>query len=171
MHQERSAGQENRDKNQVVTEELCLLLGLDPGLPLFATLNNAWKLDSEDADFVDAIHTNAGVFGKIENLGHVDFFINGGSFLPACAQHRNPTLCSHLLVTIYFSESIDTELGFWGSPCSSIWYLLVGWCSDINIPEDQKLLMGELCSQDGRGIFYLRTSDTAPYALGERNSY
>jgi hypothetical protein len=58
-------------------------------LPLFATLSDAWKLDSGDADFVDVIHTNGGVFGKIEAAGHADFFVNGGSFQPACAGHRS----------------------------------------------------------------------------------
>jgi hypothetical protein len=65
----------------------CLVIGLDPALPLFATLSDAWKLDSGDADFVDVIHTNGGIFGKIEAAGHADFFVNGGSFQPACAGH------------------------------------------------------------------------------------
>jgi hypothetical protein len=67
----------------------CVDVGLDPALPLFATLNDDWKLDSGDADFVDVIHTNGGVFGKIEAAGHADFFVNGGSFQPACAGDRS----------------------------------------------------------------------------------
>lgn len=59
-------------------------LGLDPALPLFATLNDQWKLDPSDAEFVDVIHTGAGYFGKIEATGHVDFYVNGGYIQPAC---------------------------------------------------------------------------------------
>lgn len=59
-------------------------LALDPALPFFATLNNDWKLDPKDAGFVDVIHTSAGVFGKIESLGHIDFYVNGGSLQPHC---------------------------------------------------------------------------------------
>lgn len=58
--------------------------GLDPALPFFASLRNSWKLDKEDADFVDVIHTNSGIFGKIEATGHVDFYVNGGFSQPAC---------------------------------------------------------------------------------------
>lgn len=63
---------------------VCHLTGLDPALPFFATLKDEWKLDPGDASFVDVIHTSAGVFGKIEALGHVDFYVNGGSLQPDC---------------------------------------------------------------------------------------
>jgi hypothetical protein len=77
-------------------------------LPLFATLKDAWKLDPEDADFVDVIHTNVGVFGKIEVGGHADFFVNGGSIQPTCAgdisefhltnEVHETESCRHLIV-------------------------------------------------------------------------
>lgn len=60
------------------------LKGLDPALPFFASLGTEMKLDKEDGDFVDVIHTNVGVFGKIEPTGHVDFYMNGGFSQPAC---------------------------------------------------------------------------------------
>ncbi|KXJ70518.1 hypothetical protein RP20_CCG023284, partial [Aedes albopictus] len=60
------------------------ITGLDPALPFFATARQQWKLDLTDADFVDVIHTNAGVFGKIETCGHVDFYMNGGQTQPMC---------------------------------------------------------------------------------------
>ncbi|XP_055589568.1 pancreatic lipase-related protein 2-like [Uranotaenia lowii] len=60
------------------------ITGLDPALPFFATARQQWKLDLTDADFVDVIHTNAGVYGKIETCGHVDFYMNGGQAQPMC---------------------------------------------------------------------------------------
>jgi Lipase len=60
------------------------ITGLDPAMPFFATVRAKWKLDPSDADFVDVIHTNAGIFGKIESCGHVDFFVNGGQIQPQC---------------------------------------------------------------------------------------
>lgn len=63
-------------------------LGLDPALPFFTTINRS-KLDKSDAKFVDIIHTNAGVFGKIEASGHVDFYLNGGQSQPACHGDRS----------------------------------------------------------------------------------
>lgn len=66
-----------------------MTLGLDPALPFFTTADRHSKLDKTDAKFVDVIHTNAGVFGKIEPSGHVDFYINGGQTQPACEQHES----------------------------------------------------------------------------------
>lgn len=73
------------------TPELLIILwkfsGLDPALPLYATLSfkKEWILDADDAYFVDIIHTNAGVYGKLANTGDVDFYINGGTNQPHCA--------------------------------------------------------------------------------------
>lgn len=64
----------------------CILLGLDPAMPLFITASNDNKLDPSDAAFVDVIHSNALVQGKIERCGHVDFYMNGGILQPGCVK-------------------------------------------------------------------------------------
>lgn len=72
---------------------------LDPALPFFSLAQLHWKLDSSDGyfiakkqrkfnpiiflfcrNFVDILHTNAGVYGKLESCGHVDFYLNNGQF-------------------------------------------------------------------------------------------
>nr|CAD7394098.1 unnamed protein product [Timema cristinae] len=64
---------------------LSILSGLDPALPLFYFYNSKEnKLDSTDALFVDVVHTNAGAKGKVEQSGHVDFYVNGGATQPGC---------------------------------------------------------------------------------------
>lgn len=73
----------------VTGKGLSRITGLDPALPFFATTNKEWKLDESDADFVDVIHTNSGLFGKIERCGHVDFYINGGQYQPQCRRARS----------------------------------------------------------------------------------
>lgn len=55
-------------------------------MPLFVTADADNKLDSSDAEFVDVFHTNALVQGKIEQCGHVDFYLNGGVYQPGCLQ-------------------------------------------------------------------------------------
>jgi pancreatic lipase-related protein 2 len=60
------------------------ITGLDPAMPLFITSPIEEKLDPSDADFVDVIHTNALIQGKIEKCGHVDFYMNGGIVQPGC---------------------------------------------------------------------------------------
>lgn len=53
-------------------------------MPLFITADADNKLDKSDAEFVDVFHTNALVQGKIEQCGHVDFYLNGGVYQPGC---------------------------------------------------------------------------------------
>lgn len=52
------------------------ITGLDPAMPLFVTAEADNKLDASDAEFVDVIHTNALVQGKIERSGDVDFYVS-----------------------------------------------------------------------------------------------
>lgn len=47
-------------------------------MPLFVTATVDNKLDATDAEFVDVLHTNSLVQGKVEQCGHVDFYVNGG---------------------------------------------------------------------------------------------
>lgn len=60
------------------------ITGLDPAMPLFVTAGLNDKLDPSDAAFVDVIHTNAMVQGKLERCGHADFYMNGGIYQPGC---------------------------------------------------------------------------------------
>ncbi|KAJ3642559.1 hypothetical protein Zmor_025324 [Zophobas morio] len=137
------------------------ITGLDPALPFFATLNNDWKLDSADAQFVDVVHTSAGSFGKIEALGHVDFYMNGGVLQPSCYQAPHPPICSHVMSGIYFAESITNGKSFVGLQCDNIASYLLGLCSGRT-----KAVMGEFVDKSIRGSFYVETSNTTPFALG-----
>lgn len=55
-------------------------------MPLFMTASKENKLDESDARFVDVIHTNALLQGKIERCGHADFYMNGGIVQPGCSR-------------------------------------------------------------------------------------
>lgn len=61
------------------------ITGLDPAMPLFITAPANDKLDPTDAAYVDVIHTNALVQGKLERCGHADFYMNGGIIQPGCS--------------------------------------------------------------------------------------
>ena len=60
--------------------------GLDPAGPYFTKVDPAVRLDPSDAEYVDVIHTDAGVFGTDRtDSGHIDFFPNGGYQQPGCS--------------------------------------------------------------------------------------
>ena len=60
------------------------LSGLDPARLFFITVRTSFRLDKSDAQYVDVIHTNAGIQGTIRASGNTDFWPNGGSIQPGC---------------------------------------------------------------------------------------
>lgn len=62
--------------------------GLDPAKPGFEFLP-VKHLNTDNAEFVDVIHTAGGSLGFISSLGHADFFPNGGFVQPGCGSLSN----------------------------------------------------------------------------------
>ena len=73
------------------TNHFYWLSGLDPASLYFITDRTSFRLDESDAQYVDVIHTDAGVFGTSLASGHTDFWPNGGSSQPGCFFN-----CKHL---------------------------------------------------------------------------
>ena len=89
------------------------LSGLDPASLYFITDQTSFRLDESDAQYVDVIHTDAGVFGNSLASGHTDFWPNGGGSQPGCLlngkhlQSRdNHTIRSKYFLSFY-------EIKFW----------------------------------------------------------
>lgn len=57
---------------------------MDPAGPLFNKNPVDERLDPSDADFVDVIYSNSGVFGMKYGVGHLNFWPNGGTKQPGC---------------------------------------------------------------------------------------
>lgn len=68
----------------VKTGKVRRITGLDPAGPYFYLKGPDQRLDESDAQFVDVIHTAVGSAGHFKNMGHVDFFPNGGIYQPGC---------------------------------------------------------------------------------------
>ncbi|KAI8119938.1 hypothetical protein FF38_07176 [Lucilia cuprina] len=149
----------------LATFQLPRITGLDPAMPLFVMASEKDKLDPSDAAYVDVIHTNAMVQGKLERCGHADFYMNGGIIQPGCTRNNplNPFACSHQRATAYFLESIRSPKGFWGWACSSYIAYLLGMCPATNYLVEA----GENVKRTTRGMFLINTNDTSPFALGK----
>ncbi|XP_060524419.1 uncharacterized protein LOC132700864 [Cylas formicarius] len=108
------------------------ITGMDPAGPLFTKWPNSLKLDADDAEFVDVIHTDAGIFGYPSQIGHADFWPNRGlAPQPGCnlkeVKRRNPdavleyAFCSHWKSYQYFAESIVDPNAFYGAVNCDSW--------------------------------------------------
>uniref|UniRef100_A0A6A7G9Y3 Inactive pancreatic lipase-related protein 1-like n=1 Tax=Hirondellea gigas TaxID=1518452 RepID=A0A6A7G9Y3_9CRUS len=170
------------------------ITGLDPAGLLYYNTDAKERLDKSDAAYVDVIHTNGcrnyliwtDCFGINMNIGHTDYWPNGGLHQPACQSltrngtHRDDVNsnsnktgsasvrwsigCDHLMSHTYFLESLNysgsSEL-FLAQTCDSYDQYTTGNCSCGRVPQ----YMGYHANYRGTGNYYLNTSSTKPYAL------
>jgi hypothetical protein len=54
------------------------ILALDPAGPGFEKADSENRLRSDDAEYVECIHTNGETLGLFEPIGNVDFYPNFG---------------------------------------------------------------------------------------------
>nr|XP_034827329.1 inactive pancreatic lipase-related protein 1-like isoform X1 [Maniola hyperantus] len=158
--------------NHLKSGKLSRITALDPALPLFVTNDKKNKIDSDDAYFVDVIHTNALYKGKLEDCGHVDFYANGGLTQPGCVETENKTKssCDHDRAPQYFAESITTTKGFYATKCYSWIAYMLGWCENIDT-QDEEIIVGEYVPNNASGSYFFITNSKPPYALGPRNKH
>ncbi|CAK1590752.1 unnamed protein product [Parnassius mnemosyne] len=130
---------------------------LDPAGPCFSHVAPELRLKNTDADFVDVIHTDSGVYGLRDPIGHVDYYPNGGSQQPNCLLQT----CSHSRAWLYYAESVLENRAFPALKCKDWEAFKDGDC------EDEISYMGEGSTPETRGQFYLQTRGTLPYGLGD----
>lgn len=173
---------------------------LDPAGPRFYDAPLEERLDPSDAQFVDAIHTDAGS-GLIDGLGmrmqvgHVDFYPNGGRDQPGC--HSSPftilprigiqrvaryyITCDHFRSIEYYIESIRPMLlgpRFREPTCQLIGVACRDWetyaqgrCADCTHPGDcaamgyQSDLNMERGPSASRYEYYVKTAEDDPFCL------
>jgi len=137
------------------------ITGLDPA-GLFYRGRKAVdeKLDKEDAEFVEVIHTNMGQLGLNEVLGHSDFYPNGGRIQERCYMYSNPISmiaeqisgrCSHLIAAVYYKESIQHSNV---TACrAESWEEYRSMTRTTGCKE--RVGFGDNCPQSARGLFFL----------------
>ncbi|KAJ8710487.1 hypothetical protein PYW08_009002 [Mythimna loreyi] len=135
--------------------------GLDPAGPCFSDVNVTFRLNINDADFVDVIHTDAGVYGMDEPVGHADYYPNTGSNQPNCLPTLLLASCSHSRAWLFFAESVSNPLAFPAVRCADWDAFRNGTCNYDDIS-----LMGYAAKPGTSGIFFLQTAGEAPFGLG-----
>lgn len=141
-----------------------VIMSLDPAGPLFFFGQPHERVNYDDGEYVEVIHTNGGLLGFLEPIGQADFFPNFGSSQPGCITDITGS-CSHARAVILHAESINTR--FTGHECAGA---NGGWDSiraEQCQPTDRVAFMGGPFGHVGQqGNFYMATSDSAPFSLG-----
>lgn len=96
---------------------------MDPAGPLWNLNSN--RLRASDAVYVEAIHTNGGLFGLGIGtaIADADFFANGGNNQPGCLT----PICSHNRAWEFFGASVSYN-HLLGRKCSNMLQVTLNSC-------------------------------------------
>ncbi|EDS41787.1 pancreatic triacylglycerol lipase [Culex quinquefasciatus] len=138
------------------------IFGMDPALPLFS-LESSDRIHGSDAQYVETIHTNAGLLGFDLPLGRASFYPNGGRTQPGCGIDITGA-CAHGRAFEFLAESIISG-GFTSIPCQNYQQILENNCV-INGPS--RPMGGEPSNQvaGAQGVYTLSTRAASPFSLG-----
>ncbi|XP_052873227.1 pancreatic lipase-related protein 2-like [Anopheles cruzii] len=139
------------------------IIGLDPALPFFAG-NAPDRIMDTDARYVEIIHTNGGVLGFLDPIGHADFYPNLGRIQPGCGADVGGG-CAHGRAVHFYVESILSRHGFVGQQCQSFQNIRDGQCNPTGV---SARMGGEPPNAAGapEGIFFMQTANAFPFAEG-----
>ncbi|ODN05024.1 Lipase member H [Orchesella cincta] len=141
------------------------VFALDPALPLFGVKEDNERIDPEDGQFVNVIHTSMGTLldgglAFTEPRGHVDFYPNSGKDQPGCPGFDFGA-CSHSRSYGYLGESIGRPSAFPACKCDNWEDYDAGRCTCLD-----QAPMGWDTPRTTRGVYYLRTNANSPYGQG-----
>ncbi|XP_066930049.1 pancreatic triacylglycerol lipase-like [Clytia hemisphaerica] len=146
---------------------------LDPASPYFENKHPDRRIDPTDAEFVDVIHTDAKTlvvngFGTTQEMGHIDFFPNGGFDQVGCGNLDVSVVqylaCSHYRVLRYYMESINSPCPYYGYPCQSYEDFKNGHCT--HCPDGGCPRMGYHVARPKKDLkmkYYTLTNENYPF--------
>lgn len=141
------------------------ITGLDPAGPGYADIPVNLRLDPGDASLVDVIHTYNRILSLAQQLGHLDFYPNGGQFQPGCPDIYNiwkvaeSINCNHGRAYMYFAEAVGNEKAFNCKRCRNINEALKGECF-----ENSTVYMANADTYE-MGLYYVKTNPQPPFSL------
>lgn len=151
------AGIAGKTVQELTGKKLGRITGLDPAGPCFTMSNPDGRLDKNDATYVDIIHTNGGMLGFRDPIGHKDFYPNGGRSQPRCLL----SICDHSRAWEYYAESVNSAKHFLARKCENWTMFKEGLCSKNPIA-----YMGVNSKIGIPGTYFLTTGPTSPFGLG-----
>ncbi|CAD7079403.1 unnamed protein product [Hermetia illucens] len=149
-----------RESNGAI--KLPRISALDPAYPAFYGKDSV-HLSEKDAELVDVIHTDSGVYGAPISTGTVDFWPNGAEGQqPGCILN----VCSHQRAWMYWAESLQKNAPlYFSSAYARSWM-------DFKLSRiwrfDPKIVMGYGCLFGTTGNYYLLTNNESPFARGKQ---
>lgn len=143
------------------------ITGLEPTGACFRNLGPEDRLDKSDAHFVDVIHTNMDGYGMVTPIGHVNFYVNGGESQPGqLIWYVCLDFCSHARSFLIFDSAVKHSNSFIGIQYDSVQQARYKNCYD-RVPRVTNVI-GLNTDKSKQGIFYVATSQRAPFYLGKR---
>ncbi|XP_045774010.1 phospholipase A1 VesT1.02-like isoform X1 [Maniola jurtina] len=142
-------------------KSIARITGLDPAGPCFSNIDTGARLDASDAEYVDVIHTNGGMLGLKEPVGHKDFYPNNGMSQPGCFF----STCDHSRAWELFAESINSPDHFPARKCVNWTMFQNGLCTRNDVT-----YMGLNSGPGNSGSYFLTTGSSTPYSLGAAGS-
>ncbi|XP_051537241.1 lipase member H-like isoform X1 [Myxocyprinus asiaticus] len=114
--------------------EIGRITALDPAGPQFNGQPISDRLDSSDAQFVEALHTDIDALGYRNLLGHIDYYANGGADQPGCPKTifsgSEYFKCDHQRSVFLYMSSVNGSCPIIAYPCDSYTDFLDGKCMD-----------------------------------------
>jgi len=143
--------------------------GLDPAGPWFqGKLDRTVGINPTSGRFVDIIHTDIDL-GALRDLGHIDFYPNGGSTQPGCFRTTDPdpnNSCAHSRAYQYMQQSVTSDCFLSRSKCTD-YNVLPGSCGECTCGAAPCARMGYnvLAGCQTAGWFWVDVTSSAPYCL------
>ncbi|KAM3955494.1 pancreatic lipase-related protein 2 [Aphomia sociella] len=154
-----------KNYKQMTGRNISKITALEPSGPCFRHLGPDDRLAASDADFVEAIHTNIDGYGMATQMGHVDFYINGGEYQPSdLSMFPCVSTCSHFRVLPIWISAMKNPKSFIAIKCDSIQQARDSDC--YNRVQLETNYLGPKVNKSSQGIFYLSTSKSFPFYLG-----
>ncbi|XP_047993446.1 lipase member H-like isoform X2 [Leguminivora glycinivorella] len=148
-------------------QNISSLTALDGAGPCFRHRTAEERLDKSDADFVMSVVTTMDISSISTHFAHITFYVNGGAYqIGDIAWLPCDALCSHSRAYFVWWAAVVHPKSFIAVRCDTVQQARDGDCYDLQPMVTN--IMGPLTDKSKPGIYYLRTSNRWPYALGRR---